>query len=89
MDAAYLHLVVNHFPIVLAIAGTVAALLALALQRRGLWVYAAASLTMAAVGMPRRLPASRSCVARAARGAVDRGSATTAIRPVPARAETR
>ena len=47
MDAAYLHIVVNHFPIILCVVGTVAALLGLAFQRRGLWVYAAASITLA------------------------------------------
>lgn len=47
MDAAYLHLVVNHFPIILCVVGTLAALLGLAFQKRGLWVYAAASITLA------------------------------------------
>ena len=47
MDAAYLHIVVNHFPIILCVVGTVAALLALALQKRALWVYSAASITIA------------------------------------------
>jgi hypothetical protein len=47
MDAAYFHLVVNHFPIILCVVGTAAALLGLALQKRGLWVYAAASITIA------------------------------------------
>ena len=46
MDAAYLHIVVNHFPIILCVVGTVAALLALAFQKRALWLYAAVSLTL-------------------------------------------
>ena len=49
MDAANLHLVISHFPIVLAVIGTLAALLAFGLQRRGVWVFAAASLTIAGV----------------------------------------
>lgn len=44
MDAAYFHLLVNHFPIILAIVGAVAAVLALVLRRRGLWLYATATL---------------------------------------------
>ncbi len=47
MNAAYLHLVVNHFPIVLSIMGVLAALLALIVKRRGAWLYAAVSLTVA------------------------------------------
>lgn len=49
MDAAYLHIVVNHFPIILCLVGTIAALLGLAFQKRGLWVYAAASITIAGI----------------------------------------
>ncbi len=47
MNAAYLHLVANHFPIVLSVTGVVAALLALIVKRRGVWLYAAVSLTIA------------------------------------------
>ncbi len=47
MDAAYLHIVVNYFPIILCVVGTIAAVLGLAFQKRGLWVYAAASITIA------------------------------------------
>ena len=46
MDAAYLHILLNHFPIILCVVGTVAALLALAFQKRALWLYAAVSLTL-------------------------------------------
>ena len=51
MDAAYLHLLVNHFPIVLAIVGAAAAVLGLFVQRRAVWLYAAASLTLAGVSV--------------------------------------
>jgi hypothetical protein len=49
MDAAYLHILLNHFPVILAVMGTLSALLALSIQKRGLWVYDAASLTIAGV----------------------------------------
>jgi hypothetical protein len=49
MDAAYLHLLANHVPIILCVVGTLAALLALVVQKRGVWVYAAASITLAAI----------------------------------------
>jgi hypothetical protein len=49
MDAAYLHIVANHFPIILCVVGTLAALLALGVQKRGLWVYASASISLAAL----------------------------------------
>ena len=47
MDAAYLHLLVNHFPIILSIMGVAAAIVALLVHRRAAWLYAAASLTIA------------------------------------------
>ena len=47
MDAAYLHIVANHFPIILCVVGTLAALIALGVQKRGLWVYASASIALA------------------------------------------
>ncbi len=47
LNAAYLHLVVNHIPIILSGVGTAAALLALVVQRRAVWLYALASLTIA------------------------------------------
>jgi hypothetical protein len=45
-DAAYLHLLVNHIPIILTLVGAGAAVLGLVLRRRGLWLYAVASLTI-------------------------------------------
>jgi hypothetical protein len=47
MDGAYLHLLVNHFPIVLGVVGAAAALLALVARRRTPWLYAVATLTIA------------------------------------------
>jgi len=46
MDATYLHLLVNHFPIFLFLFGTVTAILALLTRRRGLWLYALVLLTI-------------------------------------------
>jgi uncharacterized membrane protein len=47
MSWPYVHLLINHFPVVLSIAALAAALLALVLRRRGLWLTAMASLTVA------------------------------------------
>lgn len=47
MDWPHLHLMVNHFPIVLTLTGLVVALAALVARRRVLWVYALATLTAA------------------------------------------
>lgn len=49
MDWAHLHLMVNHFPIVLTMTGLVVALAALLARRRVVWVYALA--TLAAAGL--------------------------------------
>ena len=49
MNWPYLHIVVNHFPIVLPIAALVAALLGLLRPRRGLWLYTMGTLTVAAI----------------------------------------
>lgn len=45
----YVHLLINHFPVVLTTMGLVAAIGALLLRRRGLWLYAMGTLTMAAL----------------------------------------
>jgi uncharacterized membrane protein len=45
----YIHTVINHFPIVLTVVGSVVLAAALILKRRGLWLYAVATLTMAGV----------------------------------------
>lgn len=45
----YIHLLINHFPVVLATAGLVAVILAMILRRRGLWLYAMGTLAAAGV----------------------------------------
>lgn len=47
MDPAYLHLVVNHLPVVLSVVGAAAAIVALLVRRRGVWLYSVASMTIA------------------------------------------
>lgn len=49
MDWVRIHLLINHFAVVLAATGTLATLLALGRSRRGIWLYATASLSLAAV----------------------------------------
>lgn len=49
MDWPHIHIAINHFPIILAIVGTVSALLGLLTGRRGFWLYGAASLTLAGI----------------------------------------
>jgi hypothetical protein len=43
----YVHTLVNHFPIILTIVGSAVLVLALFVRRRGLWLYALATLTLA------------------------------------------
>jgi len=43
----YTHIVINHFPIILTIVGTAVLAPALIVRRRGLWLYALATLTLA------------------------------------------
>ena len=47
INGAYLHVLINHFPIVLGLLGAAAAVLALFRPRRMAWVYAVATLTLA------------------------------------------
>jgi hypothetical protein len=47
MDAAYLHIVINHFPIVLSLLGLAAAVASFVWRRRAVWLYAVATLTLA------------------------------------------
>ncbi len=47
MNWPYVHTIVNHFPIILSVVGSTVLLLALVLRRRGLWLYALATLTLA------------------------------------------
>jgi uncharacterized membrane protein len=48
-DWPHVHIMLNHFPIILAVMGALAALLGLVRSRRGVWIYACASLTLAAI----------------------------------------
>ena len=47
MNWPYTHIVINHFPIILTIVGSAALAAALIVRRRGLWLYALATLTLA------------------------------------------
>ena len=47
MSWPYMHLLINHFPVVLSVAALSAAILALLLGRRGLWLTAMGALTAA------------------------------------------
>ncbi|HET7585345.1 MAG TPA: hypothetical protein VFK13_10575 [Gemmatimonadaceae bacterium] len=47
MNWPYIHLLTNHLPIILGATGALAAILALIWNRRPIWLYAAASLTLA------------------------------------------
>src|SRR5436853_531461 len=43
----YIHIVINHFPIILTIVGSAVLALALVVRHRGLWLYALGTLTLA------------------------------------------
>jgi hypothetical protein len=43
----YIHTLINHFPIILTVVGSAVLVLALIGNRRGVWLYALASLTLA------------------------------------------
>jgi uncharacterized membrane protein len=47
MNWPYLHTLVNHFPIILNVVGLAVLLLALITNKRGVWLYAVATLTLA------------------------------------------
>ena len=47
MDWDHIHIMINHFPVILAVTGALAALLGTVRGRRGVWMYATASLTIA------------------------------------------
>ena len=51
MDAPYIHLLVNHFPIVLSVVGALAALLALFTRHRTTWTFALGALLLAALAI--------------------------------------
>jgi hypothetical protein len=43
----YVHTLINHFPIILSTVGTAVLILALIVRRRGIWLYAVATLSLA------------------------------------------
>jgi uncharacterized membrane protein len=47
----YVHTLINHFPIILTVVGSGVLLLALIVRRRGLWLYALATLTLAGLSV--------------------------------------
>ena len=47
MNWPYVHTLINHFPIILMVVGTAVLILALIVRRRGVWLYALATLTLA------------------------------------------
>jgi len=49
LDWPHIHIMINHFPIILVMMGTLAALLGLFRSRRGIWLYATATITIAAL----------------------------------------
>jgi hypothetical protein len=51
VDWPYIHLLLNHFPIILSVVGTAVLILALITRRRSVWLYAVATLTLAGVSI--------------------------------------
>ena len=51
MNWPYLHILINHFPIILMVVGTAVLLLALIVRRRGVWLYGLATLTLAGLSI--------------------------------------
>lgn len=49
MDPARLNILINHVPIILVLVGTFAIVLAMFRARHGIWMYATASLSLAAI----------------------------------------
>jgi uncharacterized membrane protein len=47
MDWDQVHILINHFPVILAVTGALATLLGFVRSRRGLWLFATASVTLA------------------------------------------
>ena len=50
-DLGSLHILINHFPVILTIVGTAALLLAMIVRTRGGWLYATATLALAGVAV--------------------------------------
>lgn len=51
MDWPHVHIVLNHFPVILAVVGTFAILLAIVRGQRASWLYGTISLTLAALAV--------------------------------------
>ena len=51
MNWPYVHTLINHFPIILMVVGTGVLVLALIVRRRGVWLYALATLTLAGLSI--------------------------------------
>ena len=51
MDPVRLNILINHVPVVLVLTGTFAIVLAIFRARHGIWMYATASLSLAAIAM--------------------------------------
>jgi hypothetical protein len=47
----YLHITINHFPIILSVVGTAVIVVALFVRQRGIWLYALATLTLAGLSI--------------------------------------
>jgi uncharacterized membrane protein len=48
-DWPHIHIMINHFPIILVVMGALATVLGMLRSRRGIWLYATATLTIAAL----------------------------------------
>jgi len=51
MNWPYIHILINHFPIVLTVGGSAVLLLALIVRQRVVWLYAVATLTLAGLSI--------------------------------------
>lgn len=49
MNWPYIHLVINHFPVILSVVGGVAAIVAAVTGNRSVWLYAAATLALGGI----------------------------------------
>ncbi|HEV8411415.1 MAG TPA: hypothetical protein VGQ30_12960, partial [Gemmatimonadaceae bacterium] len=49
MDEREMHLILNHFPVILSVMALFSSLLAIATKSRSAWLYTAATLTVAAL----------------------------------------
>lgn len=47
----YVHITINHFPIVLTVIGALGAILAMIRRRRGIWIFTMATLTIAGLSV--------------------------------------